>query len=73
MNDKMTKFLLLLIAIGLFLNAAALLTNTLTTPAYAADSRMYIEGGKLEITIADFPSYDKLLVKIEDTVKVDEQ
>jgi len=83
MNDKLTKLLLLLIAVGLFCNAAAMLINTMITPAYAADSRVYVDGGNITVRletsrdipvkIEDFPAYDKLLVKIEDTVPIQQR
>lgn len=65
MTDKTTKLLLLLIAIGLLLNAAALFTRTAVTPAYAADNRVYLEGGTIQVKI-DQP----LRIKLEDDIKV---
>ena len=51
MTDKMTKWLLLLIAAGLFLNAAALFYNSLVPNAYASGERIYLEGGKINVTL----------------------
>ena len=51
MNDRITKWLLLLIAIGLLLNAAALFYQSLVPSAYAAGDRFYLEGGRLEVTL----------------------
>ncbi|HPM78851.1 MAG TPA: hypothetical protein PK961_17305 [bacterium] len=65
MTDKTTKLLLLLIAIGLLLNAAGMFYNAVVTPAYAADSRVYLDGGNLKVQI-DQP----IRVKLDDNVNV---
>jgi len=68
-NDRGTKLILFLIALGLFLNAAALFYDTLVPDAYASgDNRMYIEGGKLEVTVKG--GYGPLPISIERTVPI---
>jgi hypothetical protein len=52
MNDRWMKLLLMLIAVGLFANAGALFYLALApNSAHAADNRLYIEGGKLEVKL----------------------
>ncbi len=65
MSDKTTKLLLLLIAIGLLLNAAGMFYSAIVTPAYAADSRVYLDGGNIKVQL-DQP----IRVRLDDNVKV---
>ena len=53
MQDRTVKILMGAIALGLFLNAGALLYQSVVTPAYAADNEVYIKGGKLDVEITD--------------------
>ncbi len=53
MNDRTTKLLLLLIAFGLFANAGTLFYLAAVPNAQAADSRAYIEGGRLEVKLTE--------------------
>jgi len=74
MNDRITKLLLLLIAVGLLANAAAQFYQVLVPNAQAAENRLYIEGGKLEVTL-DRPieirtAYDGLPVKVNGQVSI---
>ena len=74
MNDKMIKFLLLLIAIGLFLNAGAMFYNSLVTPAYAADSRVYLDGGSIKVTMerpVELRLDRAIPIRLDDEVRVD--
>ncbi|HPQ70800.1 MAG TPA: hypothetical protein PKW95_16870 [bacterium] len=65
MSDKTTKLLLLLIAIGLLLNAAGSFYNAIVTPAYAADSTVRLDGGTIQVRL-DQP----VRVDLDDNVKV---
>lgn len=76
MTDRVTKWLLLLIAIGLFLNAGAMFYRALTPVAYASGERMYIEGGNIKVTLdrpvelridRDLPVKVSGAVKLENT------
>lgn len=54
MQDRTMKMLLGAIALGLFLNAGALLYQSFVPPAYAAeDHEVYVKGGKLDVRITD--------------------
>lgn len=54
MQDRTTKILLGAIALGLFLNAGAMLYQSLVPPAYAAaEGEVYVKGGKLDVRITD--------------------
>ena len=74
MNDRITKLLMLLIAVGLLLNATATIYNALVTPAYAADSRIYLEGGRIEVTLArpvELRVDRSIPVSVDGSVKLD--
>lgn len=54
MQDRTIKILLGAIALGLFLNAGALVYQGVVTPAYAAsEGEVYVKGGKLDVRITD--------------------
>ncbi len=54
MQDKTTKWLLGAIALGLFLNAGAILYQAVVPAAHAAEtSDVYIKGGKLDVKVTD--------------------
>ncbi|MDP8254175.1 MAG: hypothetical protein P9M14_00360 [Candidatus Alcyoniella australis] len=70
MQDRTLKLLLLLIAVGLMLNAAASFYQALVPEALAdSTSRIYIEGGKLEVTVQG--GYGGLPISIEKPVRIE--
>jgi hypothetical protein len=58
MKDNSMKWLLILVSVALFANAAAIFYQASIPKAYAQDKKgMYIEGGKLNITISEVCQY----------------
>jgi hypothetical protein len=54
MQDKTTKWLLGAIALGLFLNAGAVLYQAVVPVAHAGETgEVYIKGGKLDVKVTD--------------------
>ena len=54
MQDKTMKWLLGAIALGLFLNAGAILYQAVVPVAHAGEtSDVYIKGGKLDVKVTD--------------------
>lgn len=54
MQDRTSKWLLGAIALGLFLNAGAMLYQSFVPKAHAGEVReVYVKGGKLDVKITD--------------------